>query len=312
MDAREITVLMTTYNCAPFIGQAIKSILFQSYTVFELLIIDDGSIDNTEHIVKRFIDKRILYRKIEHLGRSKALNYGLNYCANDWVALMDADDISDPKRLEIQIALLSGAENEVCFTDAAFFKNDKIIFTIRNNFKSKSINEILSLHGHFTNSTFIFNKKHIQKFGGYNESVKVLEDYDLWLRIKDKSKFILVDKVLQFARIRKDSLTRGYLKNLNSKFYEIQRPYFIDLNFSFGIVSIDSQNNVLGWREFFYGNKNLCRKYWQKIKIAQWDYRMFIAYLISFFPDEIVNSVKKQKFRLRLQYLAKNNQSIMY
>jgi len=76
IDRINITVLMTTYNCAPYIGKAVKSILNQTYPNFELLIIDDGSIDNTSEILSVFNDDRINYHTIEHLGRSKALNYG--------------------------------------------------------------------------------------------------------------------------------------------------------------------------------------------------------------------------------------------
>ena len=74
---------MTTYNCAPYIGQAIRSILNQSYKDFELLIIDDGSSDNTEEIINQFIDNRIRYIRREHFGRSAALNYGLNTSSSE-------------------------------------------------------------------------------------------------------------------------------------------------------------------------------------------------------------------------------------
>lgn len=298
-----VTVLMTTYNCASYIKEAINSILNQTYGDFEFLIIDDGSTDNTSEVVKSFNDTRIVYKIIEHVGRSIALNYGLSIAKYDWISIMDADDIAHPLRFEKQIAALSGSNNEICFTDAAYFKNNRLLYIIQNNFNGDDINEVLALHGHFTNSTLIFNKKHIIEFGGYKESLSVFEDYDLWLRIKDKSKFILVDKVLQFARIRNDSLTSGVLISQNKKFYEIQRPYYIDLKSSFRLFDLGEQNKVKGWREFFYGNKNLCRDYWTKIKLNQWDNRMYIAYLISFFPDDCVNYIKKLRIRLRLKYL---------
>lgn len=297
-----ISVLITTYNCGPYIGQAIKSILNQTFRDFEFLIIDDGSTDNTEHIVKSFSDKRIIYRSMHHVGRSKALNYGLNCCTNDWIALMDADDIAHPLRFEKQIAVLSGSKNEICFTDAAYFKNNRLLYIIQNNFDEDDINEVLALHGHFTNSTFIFNKKHIIEFGGYKESLNVFEDYDLWLRIKDKSKFILVDKVLQFARIRNDSLTSGDLISQNKKIYEIQSPYFKDLNSYFGIYAMDKTIKINGWREYFYGDKKFARYYWKQIKLKSFNFRIFIAYVISFLPQGLFDWTKQKKIRLRLNY----------
>lgn len=297
-----ITVLMTTYNCSAYISRAIKSVLNQTYKDFEFLIIDDGSTDTTSEIVKSFGDERIVYKKIEHLGRSKALNYGLSIAKYDWISIMDADDIAHPLRFEKQIDALSGSENEICFTDAAYFKNNKLLYIIQNNFNENNINEVLALHGHFTNSTFIFNKKHILEFGGYKESLSVFEDYDLWLRIKDKSKFIVVDKVLQFARIRNDSLTSGDLISLNKKFYEIQSPYFKDLNSFFGIYSMDKAIKINGWREYFYGDKKFARYYWKQIKLNSFNFRILIAYAISYLPQSIFDWVKQNKIRLRLDY----------
>ena len=72
-----LTVLMTTYNCAPYISQAIKSILNQTYKDFEFLIIDDGSTDETERVVAAFKDNRIRYIKRQHFGRAASLNFGL-------------------------------------------------------------------------------------------------------------------------------------------------------------------------------------------------------------------------------------------
>ena len=105
---------MTTYNCAPYINQAIKSILNQSYEDFEFLIIDDGSTDDTEKIINQFKDPRIRFIKREHFGRSAALNYGLKNASFDIIALMDADDISHPKRLEIQL------NNYVCSSNSKY------------------------------------------------------------------------------------------------------------------------------------------------------------------------------------------------
>jgi glycosyltransferase involved in cell wall biosynthesis len=294
---------MTTYNCATYIGQAVQSILNQTYKDLELVIIDDGSTDDTEEIILTFFDSRIKYKKNNHLGRSKALNYGLSICNFDWISILDADDIAHPLKLEKQIRLLTGTENEICFTDSAYFRENKILFVNENNFDSKTINEILALHGHFNNSTFLFNKNHILKYDGYKESLKVFEDYDLWLRIKDSSKFLFVKETLQFSRVRNNSLTNGDLKWLKKNIYEIQKPYYLDVGISFGIEEIYKQISLKGWREFFYGNKNLSREHWSKINLNQWNKRIFLAYLVSFFPVDLVNYYNKLRVRLRIEYL---------
>lgn len=297
-----ISVLMTTYNCGEYIAQSIKSILNQTYKDFEFLIIDDGSTDNTEEVVCRFNDNRIVYKKIAHIGRSKALNHGLSICQHKLVSIMDADDVAHSSKIEKQIKLLSGEENEICFTDAAYFSKNKIRYISQNKFKNNEINEMLALHGHFTNSTFMFYKNHILNCGGYDESLDVFEDYDLLLKIKDKSKFIFVNEVLQFQRLRNQSLSRGNNEQLNKKIYNLQKPYYLDLSKSFKIFDPQKQKYLCGWREFFYGSKDDMRKYWCKINYKDWNYKMLLAYLISYFPQRFVDDFKKQSFRLRISY----------
>ncbi|MDT3697254.1 MAG: glycosyltransferase family A protein [Ignavibacterium sp.] len=297
-----ITVLMTTYNCGKYISQAIKSILNQTFKDFEFLIIDDGSSDNTDEIVKSFEDGRIVYKKNEHLGRSKALNFGLSFAKYDWISIMDADDIAHPLRFEKQVKSITNFENEICFTDAAFFKEDRILYTLKNNFDNRNINDILALHGHFTNSTFLFNRKHIIKFGGYNENIEVFEDYDLWLRIKNDSRFLFVTDFLQYVRIRNESLTNSNIKNLDKKVYLLQEPYYNDIKYSFGIYGFSEQTKLKAWREFFYGDKKLARVYWNQINFWNLNYRVLIAYILTFLPENILIWFKRKRFRLRLQY----------
>lgn len=306
-DRKNITILMTTYNCAPYIGLAIKSILNQTFRNFELLIIDDGSTDNTSEVVNSFNDNRIVYEKTNHVGRSKALNFGLSIAKYDWISIMDADDIAHPFRLEKQIAIISGDITEVYFTDAAYFKKNRVLFTVENNFGSDKINEILVLHGHFTNSTFLFNKKHILNYGGYDENLDVFEDYDLWLRLKDNSHFKFVNEILQFQRIRNNSLMNSKYQYLNNKLYMLQEPYYKDLRKSFNIEQFEPQIETKAWREFFYGNKNLARKYWNKLNLNSYNFRIVVAYLLSYLPESILNWIKRQKIKLRLNYFRKIN-----
>lgn len=302
MNLNSITVLLTTYNSERYLYAAIKSILKQTYKNFELLIIDDGSTDNTENLVATFNDPRINYNKVKHCGRSAVLNFGLNLSKNDWIAIMDADDIAHPSRLEKQINCISGENNEVCFTNCAFFRNDKLKFVIENDFNYSKWIKLFLLHGHFTNSTFVFNKTHILNLGGYDENLRLHEDYDLWLRLIGHTNFKFVNEILQFARISGNSLTATNYSSSKEKFYEIQNKY-IEKDIMPEVLNKYINNNYLGWREFFYGNPKLVKQYWLKVKFQNWDYRMILAFILSLFPIQLVNVIKKQRLRLRLQYL---------
>lgn len=297
-----LTVLMTTYNCDKYIAPAIKSILNQTYKDFEFLIIDDGSTDDTQKVVSGFNDNRIRYIKRQHFGRAASLNFGLNSALSEIIALMDADDISHPERLDKQLNMMTGDQKRVCFTFAAYFSDEdvKIKFVSEREI-SADLSKVLALHGFFCNSTAIFYKNHILNYG-YDERLNSAEDYDLLLRLRDNSKFILIPDVLQFARIKKNSLSNTTYNSKENVIYKIQEPYFKDLLKSFRIEKTTVQQQLQGWREFFYGNKALSRGYWYKINLLNWDYRMYLAFLISILPKKVIDYFKNQRIRLRLKY----------
>src|SRR5574338_459462 len=200
-----ITVLMTTYNCAPYIMQAIKSILNQTYKAFEFLIIDDGSTDNTYEIVYEFNDSRIRYIKSTHIGRSSALNLGLKEARYDLISFCDADDIIHPQKIEKQLALYKNL-NDLVFTDSALFKKNKILYELRIPNDLNIIKRKIALHGHLGQSV-LYNKNFIIENDGYNDKLTAFEDYNLWLRVMKKANIVIVPEILYFQKLRKNSLS---------------------------------------------------------------------------------------------------------
>jgi glycosyltransferase involved in cell wall biosynthesis len=295
-----ITVLMTTYNCRQYIPQAIKSVLNQTYKNFELLIIDDGSTDSTQQIVKRVNDEKIRYIKSNRIGRSSALNLGLKEARYDLISFCDADDIIHPHKIEKQLKLCKN-ENELIFTDSAFFINDKILYKLRIQNDLNIIKRKVALHGHLGPSV-LFNRKFILENGGFNSELLAFEDYDLWLRILNKSKIIIVPEVLYFQRLRKNSLSTTQTMKKKHLIYEIQKPYFEKLEEHFGIALSKEQLIIKGWREFFYGTKVLSRKYWVKAGLRKWSVKLTIAYILSYLPAGFLDYLKDKRVRLRLEY----------
>ncbi len=112
---KELTVLMPTYNCAGYIKDSIRCILNQTFTNFELLIIDDGSEDNTEEVISEIKDSRIHYIKKMHTGLSSSLNFGLKIASNNWIARMDADDLCHPERFKKQISCIDQRKKTISF-----------------------------------------------------------------------------------------------------------------------------------------------------------------------------------------------------
>lgn len=295
-----ISVLMTTYNCGEYISQAINSVLNQTYKDFELLIIDDGSTDNTEQVVKRFNDERIKLIRSNHIGRSSALNLGLKEARYDLITFCDADDIIHPDKIEKQLKQYKN-KNDLIFTNSAFFINDKILYELKIQDDLNIIMRKVALHGHLGPSV-LFNRKFILENGGFNVELLAFEDYDLWLRILNESNIIIEPEVLYFQRLRKNSLSTTETMKKKNLIYEIQKPYFEKLDEHFGITSSEEQLPLKGWREFFYGAKSLSRKYWLQAGITEWNIKLAITFLISYMPEKFLDYLKDKRLRLRLVY----------
>jgi glycosyltransferase involved in cell wall biosynthesis len=246
-----ISVLMTTYNCAPYIETAVQSILRQTYKNFELLIVDDGSSDNTEEIVRSIPSEKIRYARLEHLGRSAVLNYGLKAANNDWVALMDSDDIAVPERLEKESSLIRGNIKDIIFSDSVYFKDKEIQFLNEINPAKEDLKKKIKSRGHICNSSVIYNRNFILNQGGYNEKLNHSEDYELWLRLLDEANFVHLSDRLIFMRIRRNSLSKKINENPISKI-----PVFIGNN-------NPMEEKIIGFlasiREFFYRKKTKLR-----------------------------------------------------
>ncbi len=310
MNDLSLTVLMTTYNCGEYIHQAIKSIFKQTYRQFGLLIVDDGSTDNTTGIINSLNDERIKYIKLSHLGRSKALNYGLNKAKYDWVALMDADDICQPLRLEEQVKYLTAEQNNIVFSWSAYFKNDKILYTVKSPKESNELKNKLALHSYICNSSVLFNRNFILKNGGYDESLERFEDYDLWLRIKEKANFVVIPEYYLFMRIREDSSSNYNKLESRKIIYNIQEAYYKNFDKNFLIEDKVEQIKVRGWREYFYGDKKQARIEWKKIIFKYPDFRILIAFLFTYLPNKQLNRIREYRIKLRIKYFLKRIKDI--
>lgn len=297
-----ISVITTTYNYDEFIVDAIKSILNQTFKDFEYLIIDDGSTDKTEYLVKSINDDRIKYYKINHKGRAAALNFGLAKAQFEIIALMDADDIADPKRFEREMELLKN-QNQFVFCESAFFKNEDIKYIINS---PKNINELklkILLHGHLNNSSVLFFKNHLIVNHVYNEKLVAYEDYEVWLRLLNKSEFTIIPNFYHYVRLHHKSLTTSNQSKLKNILYNIQENYFKDLLYTFNLSDQHLQYILQGWREFFFGNRRKARDFWSNVNLTHNGLKIQIAYLVSYLPNSFIDILLNNRITLRFEYL---------
>ncbi len=176
-----ITVLMPVFNCEAFVGEAIESILDQSFGDFEFLIIDDASTDNTREIIKSYQDPRItLIEKAHNTGYTRSLNHGLSIAKGEYIARMDGDDISLPERFLRQLEFMdSHPDVVVCGTNFGFVGKDgaKNQPIQHEDIKIKLLNK--TALGHPT--TMIRKKVLFENGIVYDVEKEPAEDYAMWV-----------------------------------------------------------------------------------------------------------------------------------
>lgn len=203
-----ITVLMPVYNCDLYINEAIDSILNQTFTDFEFIIIDDASTDKTVDVIKTYSDKRIkLIVKPLNTGYTNSLNYGLQVAKGEYIARMDGDDISLPERFEKQVAYLEvNSDTVVCGTTFSIIGTDVVVTIPEMNEAIK----LTSLRGNcIAHPSVMMRKSVFDKFAIlYDFTKEPAEDYDLWVRILAIGKIYNLQDVLLRYRVHNSQVSQ--------------------------------------------------------------------------------------------------------
>lgn len=214
-----VSIVLPTYNRANYIINSINSVLNQTYKNFELIIIDDGSIDNTKNIIKKnFYDFRIKYYYFKKkLGCSYARNKGIKLSSGRYIAFQDSDDIWLPTKLEKQIKLIELCSNDTGVVYTKFFRIEngkKYIIPNNNNLlKEGYIYESL-LAGNFIGTpTMLVKRECFERVGMFDIKLKRLIDWDLCLRISKYYEFKFINEPLVISYFTNESISsnRKYL-----------------------------------------------------------------------------------------------------
>lgn len=180
-----ISVVMPAFNAERYLGEAIESILSQTFTDFEFIIINDGSTDKTESIIQSYKDPRIVYIKNNtNLGLSKSFNIGIERATGQYIARMDADDVSVPERFATQISLLK-RKPHVDLVGSSIWRIDKDGNKLGVHSRPEKHMEIkfMSLFSTPMIHPTIMGRTETFKTHRYNEDFFNSEDYELWSRL---------------------------------------------------------------------------------------------------------------------------------
>lgn len=209
-----ISVVMPAYNASKFIAAAIDSILNQTFPDFELIIVDDGSTDNTLEIVKSYLEKddRVRLLQSEHGGLSRACNLGISESRYSWIARMDADDIALPQRFEKQINAALANPKVVAWGAYVNHTNSKGDILSINPLGPKTEEEFYNIRSqghvvHLHHPTVLLNKEILLKAGGYNSEFEPAEDLDLFDRLANYGPLLAIPEPLLLYRIHSQSVS---------------------------------------------------------------------------------------------------------
>lgn len=206
-----VSVVMPTYNRGNLLLHAVSSVLCQTYTDFELIIVDDGSTDGTQQLLGQLTDSRIKYIYQSNAGISSAMNTGLRAASGTYVARLDSDDEWLPRMLEEAVRVL----DEQPSVGLVYAKAQA--FDLQGNIRPQVIgappkfpDDILKsiLCGDFVCTiTAVIRKELLDQVGPFEETLKGNEDWDMWIRLANVCKFAFIDTVLAHFRTHPGRIT---------------------------------------------------------------------------------------------------------
>lgn len=228
MNPPVISVILPAYNCEAFLAKAIQSVLDQSFTDFELIIINDGSTDRTREIIHSFSDPRIIYLENEkNRGLIFSLNRAIDTAKGKFIARMDADDICHSNRFLFQKKFLEEHEAVAVVASTVQMINVKgepiANWELdRQCITPEKIREMMPWHNCIAHPTVMFRADVIKKLK-YRRRQKNIEDYDLWLRMLNRGYLIAkLDEPLLLYRLHENSVTEQKLRKHNQFFKHLR------------------------------------------------------------------------------------------
>lgn len=245
-NAPRVSVIIPTFNHAQYIGQAITSVLDQHYVDYEIIVVDDGSMDNTHNIVAQF-GRRVNYIWQENRGLAGARNAGIRVAKGQFIALLDSDDMYEQDFLSVLVALM----DEHPDVDAVYCVAQSV--DANNNTMPQQIGKVVSptklydtlLKGGFFPPSCLFARRYCYMADGhlFDESLRRAEDLDLWLKFAKRYTIVGTDRVLLRYRIVPQSLSSDPGLVLQYRLSIIQRHFGETTNYK---DKLDRLHDALG------------------------------------------------------------------
>lgn len=300
---RTVSVIIPTYNCAEFIEEAVKSALSQSYRNCEIIVVDDGSTDNTKEALFSYISfGQVYYYYQENGGIAKARNFGISKAAGEYILLLDADDKLMPKAIQETVQSIEKDNSGWVIADNIRVENG-IEQVIQPRLPKNRDAVFDAIENPPNYNAVLFDKEVLQEIGGYDPEQKVYEDWDLYIRLLKRAiPYSYVNKPLYRYQIRRGSVTKRKNIRRNLKYMErIYRKHCRSL--------LQEKNQTMRqiysakmWRlasSYFHKTGSYLDVFRCLIESVRYDRKSLKEYIVKFFPSSIYKDKFKYKKILR-------------
>lgn len=273
-----VSIVIPCYNQGNFIAETINSVLAQTYDHLEIIIVNDGSTDNSDEIIKEIIkeNSQIIYLKTQNGGVSKARNIGIETASGKYILPLDADDLINPKYIDLAIAeFIKNPELIIVTAKGKFFGKEDGYWNLEE-FSMKKM-----LHGNVIFCPSLFKKTDWKKIGGFDETMTHLEDWDFFIRLSaiNPTQVKKIDYQALLYRI-KESNARNTIG-------------FRDGSYDDTVLYLYTKNKKLFFEH--YGNPSLMIKEIEHLKWENEKKQRELNYLNRFLFNKLLNKLRKIK-----------------
>jgi glycosyltransferase involved in cell wall biosynthesis len=206
-----VSVVIPAYNAARFLQAAVDSVLGQSFRDLEVLVVDDGSTDDTESVISQY-GAAIRYLRQENRGVAEARNHGIEESKGRYVAFLDADDTWSREKLDRQMKALAASNGRrVCYSAFKVCTESLELLSVQRSAREGSVLDDLLLRGNVvgTPSTVVCDRLLFSVVGGFDPCLSQCADWDMWIRLATVTEFLYVDEPLVTYRQHRANMSRN-------------------------------------------------------------------------------------------------------
>jgi glycosyltransferase involved in cell wall biosynthesis len=308
-----VSVIIPTYNYSRFLGEAVRSVLKQTFSDFELIVVDDGSTDNTKEVVDSFVDPRIRYIYQENRGVSAAQNTGIKASSGEYIAILGADDMWLPENLEFKVKVLDSRPEVGLVCSDGYIFDDGTGLTLGKMWhlyfpgldpriaSRWPLRELLSRSGSFIRPQFtVLRREVFTEVGYFDESLRIGEDWEMFIRAVQCFPVEVLDVPLGYRRKHSAALTASRIR----MYPEVLRTFDKVLhNNSLSKADFALVKRGLAYTHYEYAREMIVngqmnagrKKLLAAIKLNSLSVRPYLYLIGSFLGNRVIHAVKSWK-----------------